>query len=113
RFGPDLILVSAGFDAFAADPLAELQVSAEGFARLAERLVRVADQVAGGRVAVVLEGGYDLDGLGRCARAVYEVLARDEVSAAEPGPAPEPSAAVAAAIDQTRAALAAARGEAP
>jgi acetoin utilization deacetylase AcuC-like enzyme len=78
HFAPDLILVSAGFDAFRADPLAQMQVSPRGYRRMAEVLRAVADQVCGGRLVCVLEGGYDLDGLSECAGEVFDVLATDE-----------------------------------
>jgi acetoin utilization deacetylase AcuC-like enzyme len=58
RFEPDLILVSAGFDAHSADPLAELELSATAFTELARRCGSLAP-----RVAAVLEGGYNLDTL--------------------------------------------------
>ena len=57
-FGPDLVLVSAGFDAHQADPLAQMEVSEEGFRELAERCAAL-----GPRVASVLEGGYNLETL--------------------------------------------------
>ena len=57
-FGPDLVLVSAGFDAHRADPLAEMEVSEAGFRELAERCASL-----GPRVAAVLEGGYNLETL--------------------------------------------------
>ena len=61
RFRPDFVLVSAGFDAHARDPLANLEVSTESFAE-ATRIVRaIADEHAGGRLVSVLEGGYDLE----------------------------------------------------
>jgi acetoin utilization deacetylase AcuC-like enzyme len=63
KFQPDLILVSAGFDAFQHDPLAGMRVTHEGFAAMASRLRALADRVCGGRIVAVLEGGYDLDGL--------------------------------------------------
>jgi acetoin utilization deacetylase AcuC-like enzyme len=59
-FAPELILVSAGFDAAARDPLAEMNVSAEGFAYMARALAEQAKRTAKGRIAMVLEGGYDL-----------------------------------------------------
>jgi acetoin utilization deacetylase AcuC-like enzyme len=55
RFEPELLLVSAGFDAHADDPLADMEVTADGFAELARRASTLAP-----RVAVVLEGGYNL-----------------------------------------------------
>ena len=58
RFEPDLVLVSAGFDAHVYDPLADMRVSAEGFAELSRRCRALAP-----RVAAVLEGGYELETL--------------------------------------------------
>ncbi len=55
RFAPDLVVVSAGFDAHADDPLAGMRVTADGFRAMAERITRYAP-----RVAAVLEGGYNL-----------------------------------------------------
>ncbi len=63
RFGPDLVLISAGFDADARDPLGQLEVSAKGFAELSGRVVRFADEYCQGRVVSGLEGGYDLEAL--------------------------------------------------
>src|SRR5262245_20470712 len=62
-FEPDLVLVSAGFDAFVHDPLAGMRVTTARFAAMARRLRAVAEQCAGGRIIAVLEGGYDLTGL--------------------------------------------------
>ncbi len=59
-YAPELILVSAGFDAAARDPLAEMMLSAEAFGWMARALRGAADRSAQGRVALVLEGGYDL-----------------------------------------------------
>jgi acetoin utilization deacetylase AcuC-like enzyme len=58
RFEPDLLLVSAGFDAHSADPLADMQVSENGFRELARRC-----RALSARVAAVLEGGYELETL--------------------------------------------------
>ena len=60
---PQLVIVSAGFDAHAADPLAQLEVETEDFVWLTEELLAIADRHAGGRLVSVLEGGYDLDAL--------------------------------------------------
>jgi acetoin utilization deacetylase AcuC-like enzyme len=62
-FRPDLILISAGFDAHRADPLANLEWSADDFAWLTHALCDVADRHCGGRVVSTLEGGYDLPAL--------------------------------------------------
>jgi acetoin utilization deacetylase AcuC-like enzyme len=59
-FAPELVLVSAGFDAAARDPLAEMNVSAEGFGYMARLVGEQAVRSARGRIAIVLEGGYDL-----------------------------------------------------
>jgi acetoin utilization deacetylase AcuC-like enzyme len=107
RFKPDLVLVSAGFDAFVHDPLAGMRVTHGGFAAMARRLRWAASRVAGGRMVVVLEGGYDLDGL---AGGMTEVLAALSQPTSSPGPiAPLPVTGPArAAIDATLAAHAAA-----
>jgi acetoin utilization deacetylase AcuC-like enzyme len=57
-FGPDLVLVSAGFDAHADDPLAQMEMTAEGFREIAGRCAAL-----GPRVTAVLEGGYNLETL--------------------------------------------------
>ena len=62
-FRPELVLVSAGFDAHADDPLANLNWTETDFAWLTDRICDVADAHAGGRVVSTLEGGYDLNGL--------------------------------------------------
>jgi acetoin utilization deacetylase AcuC-like enzyme len=63
-FRPDVLLISAGFDAFQHDPLAGMRVTHAGFAAMAHRLRAAAERWSQGRVVAVLEGGYDLDGLG-------------------------------------------------
>ncbi|SLN33223.1 histone deacetylase family protein [Roseisalinus antarcticus] len=73
-FRPELILVSAGFDAHAADPLAGLMLQEADFAWVTHRLCDLADALCGGKLVSALEGGYDLDALGRSARAHLEVL---------------------------------------
>ncbi|MFL5959305.1 MAG: histone deacetylase [Gaiellaceae bacterium] len=70
RFEPELVLVSAGFDAHAADPLADMRVSEEGFRELARRCRALSD-----RVAAVLEGGYELETLPRLVDAAIEGFA--------------------------------------
>ena len=63
-FRPELILVSAGFDAHWRDPLAQMQLSIFGYAALCKRLIALAHRVCHGRAAFVLEGGYDIAVLG-------------------------------------------------
>jgi acetoin utilization deacetylase AcuC-like enzyme len=60
EFSPQLVLVSAGFDAAAADPLAQMELSSDAFGWMASRLAEIAARSAEGRMALVLEGGYDL-----------------------------------------------------
>jgi acetoin utilization deacetylase AcuC-like enzyme len=74
RFRPDLIVISAGFDAHWRDPLASLNFSEEDFAWATERLMALADRHAGGRVVSLLEGGYDLRGLSDSVAAHVAVL---------------------------------------
>jgi acetoin utilization deacetylase AcuC-like enzyme len=62
-FAPDLLIVSAGFDAHRADPLAQLRVDTEDFGWITDRLMAVAAGTAGGRLVSALEGGYDLTAL--------------------------------------------------
>lgn len=62
-FGPDLVIISAGFDAHVRDPLGSLELTEEDFAWATLRLMEVAETHARGRVVSVLEGGYDLQGL--------------------------------------------------
>ena len=66
---PDLVLVSAGFDAHRDDPLGDLLLTEADFAWATQLIVAAAEQHAGGRVVSVLEGGYDLAALARCAEA--------------------------------------------
>ena len=64
-FRPDLILISAGFDAHEADPLANLRLVEADFAWATEQLAGIANKQAGGRLVSMLEGGYDLTALAR------------------------------------------------
>ena len=101
QFRPELILVSAGFDAYRDDPLAGMRVSADYFGRLTALIAAAADDCCEGRVVAITEGGYDLPGLGASLRAAVAALA-GEVTAGEPpaGPAPRGDAAVEAARAQ-------------
>jgi acetoin utilization deacetylase AcuC-like enzyme len=74
RFAPQLVLVSAGFDAHREDPLAYLNLEDEDYRWITEKLVDVADRHASGRVVSTLEGGYNTQALGRCVVQHLEVL---------------------------------------
>ena len=63
KFAPELIVISAGFDAHRRDPLANINLDAEDFGWVTRKLMDLADRSAGGRIVSVLEGGYDLQGL--------------------------------------------------
>jgi acetoin utilization deacetylase AcuC-like enzyme len=80
---PQLVLVSAGFDAHRDDPLATCRVTEAGYARMAASLRRAADAV-GAPLGVVLEGGYDLGAMTRSMSAVMPVLVAGETPRAEP-----------------------------
>jgi acetoin utilization deacetylase AcuC-like enzyme len=73
-FRPDLILISAGFDAHWRDPLADLQLTEADFAWATQKLMDIADRRCGGRVVSLLEGGYDLEGLARSTAAHVKAL---------------------------------------
>lgn len=75
-FAPDLVVISAGFDAHWRDPLANLNLQAEDFAWATRRLMEIADRHCGGRVVSILEGGYDLEGLGVSTAAHVNALMR-------------------------------------
>jgi acetoin utilization deacetylase AcuC-like enzyme len=90
-FEPEFILVSAGFDIGRGDPLGGMLVTRDGFGRLTDALLHMAEESCPGRVAVVLEGGYDLEVLKDGVREVLGRLARPS------SPAP-PTAAVPSAV---------------
>lgn len=74
EFRPDLVIISAGFDAHRDDPLAALCLEEEDFAWATRELMRLAAYQCGGRLVSTLEGGYDLDALGRSAAAHVAAL---------------------------------------
>ena len=75
-FAPDLIIISAGFDAHMRDPLANLNFLEPDYTWVTQRLMEVADHRAKGRVVSLLEGGYDLEGLSRSVAAHVTALMR-------------------------------------
>ena len=93
RFAPDFVLVSAGFDAAEGDPLGGMRLSSTGYAAMTERLRRL----AGGRLALALEGGYDLDAISAAAAACLESLLGGPASSE---PAGRPSAAASRVLDE-------------
>lgn len=75
-FSPELIVISAGFDAHARDPLAQLRLNESDFAWLTAELCGLADRLCGGRVVSLLEGGYDLQALAASSAAHVRALLR-------------------------------------
>ena len=76
-FAPELILVSAGFDAHKADPLAQMELETEDFAWVGQRLRELALRHCKGKLVSTLEGGYDLGALAGSAAAYLAALQRD------------------------------------
>ena len=73
-FAPELVILSAGFDAHVDDPLANLEWETEDYAWLTGELCAIAAETCGGRVVSTLEGGYDLTALAAAAKAHVEQL---------------------------------------
>jgi acetoin utilization deacetylase AcuC-like enzyme len=90
RFKPDMLLVSAGFDAHWRDPLAQAAVTLSGFSAMMTTLCALSDELCGGRLVAVLEGGYDLDALGYGVANALRVMQGAPQLATDPlGPAPQ------------------------
>ena len=89
RFEPQLILVSAGYDAHWNDPLAAMQLSIPGYASLVDRLLALADELCGGRLVFTLEGGYHLQVLAHAVLNTMRQLSGTFTAASDPlGPSP-------------------------
>ena len=88
RYQPQLILVSAGYDAHWADPLAGMQLSIPGYAALARRLKALADELCAGRIVFTLEGGYHLQVLAYAVLDTFKGLLGDEDVEDPLGPSP-------------------------
>lgn len=73
-FNPEILIISAGFDAHERDPLAQLNLQSEDYAWVTEQLLDVASNSCGGRVIGLLEGGYDLEALRECVQAHLRVM---------------------------------------
>jgi acetoin utilization deacetylase AcuC-like enzyme len=99
-FRPELILVSCGFDAHRDDPLASMQVTRAGFEEMTRIVRALADDLCGGRVALVLEGGYAPTGLEEGTSAVLDVLLEPVPHALAPAPELEPGSALAHVVKQ-------------
>jgi acetoin utilization deacetylase AcuC-like enzyme len=89
-FQPQLVLVSAGFDAHARDPLGGMRLTERGFGDLARRVVAIADEQAEGRFVAVLEGGYDPTALAASVVATLAALDADSASLHDGAPRSTP-----------------------
>lgn len=76
KFNPELLLISAGFDAHEKDPLADINLTAEDYEWISKELIRITDKCCRGRIVSTLEGGYDLDGLADGVNAHVKALLR-------------------------------------
>jgi acetoin utilization deacetylase AcuC-like enzyme len=101
-FDPELIIVSAGYDAHLRDPLAEMRVTERGFAAMTSVIAELAEEACGGKLVLLLEGGYDLGALALSVRASLEALTgrREDFPL---GAGTDPALAVAATRDALRA----------
>lgn len=86
RFHPELILVSAGFDAHWTDPLAQMRLSLTGYAHMTRELIKMAGKLCGGKIVFVMEGGYHLDALSHGVRNIVHALLGDETISDPLGP---------------------------
>ncbi len=84
QFRPELMLISAGYDAHERDPLARMRLSTSGYAALTKTLCDAADRHCHGRVVAVTEGGYDLTALKGCLESTITVLEDGPVATAGP-----------------------------
>jgi acetoin utilization deacetylase AcuC-like enzyme len=98
QFQPELILISAGFDAHMNDPLAGMRVTGPYFGRLTAAITKVANQCCDGRVVAVTEGGYDLAALAESLRASIHALEGDEPASTAPADAAPRGEAVVKAV---------------
>jgi acetoin utilization deacetylase AcuC-like enzyme len=100
RFQPELLLVSAGFDAHWNDPLAGLQLTTSGYHALATSLKKVADSLCEGRIIFFLEGGYDPEALAFNIDAVLRALFGLSLAKDPLGPAPKTEPGIKTLVDE-------------
>ncbi|HEY3381864.1 MAG TPA: histone deacetylase [Vicinamibacterales bacterium] len=99
-YRPELLILDVGFDAHDRDPLGQMHVTTAGFRAIAVHLRRVAEAVAGGRLALAIEGGYNLEALREGLQATIDVLAADVTTPLEAMPVDDrPTALGLAALD--------------
>jgi len=74
QYKPQYILISAGFDAYIVDPMGNMQITESGFAQLTRYVMNAAEKHCGGKLSLVLEGGYNIPGLSSITKLVIEEL---------------------------------------
>ncbi len=102
RFQPELILISAGYDAHWNDPIGPLSLSVSGYVALTSRLYDLAAEICDGRIALILEGGYNEEALGACVVACFGVLLGRAIEPDPLGPAGTREPNLQALIERTR-----------
>ncbi len=90
RFQPDLVLLSAGFDAHWRDPLADELLDVQGYALLTHYVQEIAGLHCGGKLVAALEGGYDLDALSQCMASLVALFLGEQETIDTLGPSPQP-----------------------
>ena len=88
KFRPQMLFVSAGFDAHWGDPLTSLGLSTRGFFNISKKLIQLADEFCNGRIVFVLEGGYDPHNVANGAGAVFDVLTNSTLGKEADDPSP-------------------------
>ncbi|MEC9423122.1 MAG: histone deacetylase [Nitrospinota bacterium] len=78
KFNPDLIIISAGFDAHTNDPLAQINLSTECYGKMTQKLMEIANDVCNGRIISMLEGGYDYSALADSVQLHVETLSNSQ-----------------------------------
>ena len=89
RFDPQLILVSAGFDAHWSDPLGEMYLSTAAFAMLNRQIIELAQTLCNGRLVLVQEGGYNIEAMAGCVATCLNLLLGDDAAVDALGQAPD------------------------
>ena len=102
RFDPDLMLISAGYDAHWSDPLAQMNLSLAGYAWLQNELVQMAKHLCSGRIVFALEGGYQLDVVACGVLNAFYAMMGDDTIADPLGPSPYPERPVEALVARLR-----------
>jgi acetoin utilization deacetylase AcuC-like enzyme len=100
HFRPDVILVSCGFDAHRDDPLASMEMTGAGFLELSRTVRHLADELCGGRLVIVLEGGYAPSGLYEGTAAVLDALLEPEPAPLAPAPDAPPGSTLGYVVGQ-------------